>query len=58
MSPQQVIERFGGTQASTAQALGLSRAAICKWVKTGRVPELWQYRIASMKRSRCDRIAA
>jgi predicted transcriptional regulator len=58
MSPQQVIERFGGTQASTAQALGLSRAAICKWVKTGRVPELWQYRIAGMKQPRRDRMAA
>ena len=58
MSPQQVIERFGGTQASAAQALGLSRAAICKWVKTGRVPELWQYRIAGMAHGQRNKLAA
>lgn len=58
MSPSEVIRRFGGTQASTAQALGLSRAAICKWVKTGRVPELWQYRIAEMRQPQRDKIAA
>lgn len=47
LTPHDVIERFGGTQAATAKALGLTRAAVSQWVKRGRVPELWQYKLAA-----------
>lgn len=45
LTPSEVIRRFGGTQAAAAKALGVTRAAVCKWVKTGRVPALRQYEI-------------
>lgn len=48
MSPRQVIRHFGGESASVAQAakeLGCSRQTIYRWVESGEVPLLQQFRI-------------
>lgn len=47
MSPADVISHFG-SRAETAKALGIGRAAICKWVKKGEVPPLSAWRIQEL----------
>ena len=44
MTPNQVIEHYG-TQASVAEALGLSQPTISMWVSRKRVPPLQQLRL-------------
>jgi len=51
LTPSEIIAQFGGTQAAAARALGVSRAAVCKWVKTGKVPELRQYQATTRLRA-------
>ena len=45
------LDAFGGVQARLAAALGLSRATVNEWVKSGRecLPELQSYRLAALK---------
>jgi predicted transcriptional regulator len=37
MTPTELIKHYG-SQVKTAKALGVSRAAVQKWVKQGRIP--------------------
>lgn len=48
LTPQEVIAKLGGTQASAARVLGVSRAAVSRWVMFNEVPKLRQYQIAAI----------
>jgi predicted transcriptional regulator len=37
MTPKQLVKHYG-SQVKAAKALGVSRAAVQKWVKAGRIP--------------------
>ena len=43
MTPKQLVKQYG-TQTAVAQAFGVSRIAVHKWVKAGELPiqRLWQ----------------
>jgi len=45
MTPQQVINHFGGTVKKTAESLDVSQMAIYKWLKAGKVPKNRQYEL-------------
>lgn len=45
MTPEQVINHFGGTVKKTAESLNLSQMAIYKWLKAGKVPDDRQARL-------------
>ena len=44
MTPDQVIKHFG-TQAATAEALGIGQPAVSNWVARGVVPSVSQLRL-------------
>ena len=48
LTPEQLIQRCGGTQAATARRLGVTRAAVNQWVKLGKVPELRLYKLSDL----------
>ena len=37
MKPKELVKHYG-SQVAAAKALGVSRAAVQKWVKSGRIP--------------------
>ena len=45
MSPQQVVEHFGGSIKTAANNLGVTEMAIRKWIKAGSVPKLRQFEL-------------
>jgi transcriptional repressor of cell division inhibition gene dicB len=45
MQTQAVISWFNGNQSAVARALGVGKAAVSKWKKTGRIPPLHAARI-------------
>jgi Bacterial regulatory protein, Fis family len=42
MTPDQVIEHFGGTIAKAAERLKVTRQTLYNWKRTGVVPGAWQ----------------
>jgi len=47
MKPQQVVDHYGSVRRTAAE-LGITRAAVQKWVKKGRVPADRQLMIEEM----------
>ena len=45
MSPQQVVEHFGGSIKTAATNIGVTEMAIRKWIKAGSVPKLRQFEL-------------
>lgn len=45
MTPEQVVDHFGGSTKKAAKILGVTEMAIRKWIKAGSVPKLRQYEL-------------
>ncbi len=46
MTYEQALAKFGGTQTSLAQALGIKQPAVSAWGKT--IPQRYQYQLEVM----------
>jgi predicted transcriptional regulator len=44
----EVLSFFKQSQSEVARAFGVSRAAVCAWVKRGKLPELRAYQFRDM----------
>jgi predicted transcriptional regulator len=47
MTPTELVKHYG-SQVAAAKALGISRAAVQKWVKTGRIPPVRYWHVMAM----------
>jgi predicted transcriptional regulator len=47
MTPTDLVKHYG-SQSKTAKALGVSRAAVQKWIKQGRIPPVRYWHVMAM----------
>lgn len=50
MKINQVIALFG-SQSEIARQLNLSRQYVCRWVKNGKIPIVWQFKIQKLTKN-------